>query len=412
MALKRQAILAVAGAVLGLLGATAQAGDRAPVGGGMSRADALREAAALTAIGRRMFSDPRLSASGRLSCASCHSPAHAYGPPNGRAVQAGGIDLRTSGLRAVPSLTYMQATPPFALHFHESPDEGDESLDAGPAGGLTWDGRVDRGRDQALLPLLSPLEMANRDRASLAAVIEAKYGRALRAALGPAMPRGAQAALQAGLQALETFEQDVGEFAPYTSKYDAVLARTATLSEQEARGLAVFNDPKKGNCAHCHPSARNGGGLPQFTDFGLVALGVPRNTAIPANRDANFFDFGLCGPLRVDLRDQSDYCGMFKTPSLRNVALRKSFFHNGVFHDLRQVLEFYVERDVRPEKWYPRNADGSIRKFDDLPARYHENINIEPPFDRKPGDAPALSSAEIDDVIAFLRTLTDGYAPH
>ena len=103
---------------------------------------------------------------------------------------------------------------------------------------------------------------------------------------------------------------------------------------------------------------------------------------------------------------------MFKTPSLRNVALRKSFFHNGVFHDLRQVLEFYVERDVRPEKWYPRNADGSIRKFDDLPARYHENINIEPPFDRKPGDAPALSSAEIDDVIAFLRTLTDGYAPH
>ena len=101
---------------------------------------------------------------------------------------------------------------------------------------------------------------------------------------------------------------------------------------------------------------------------------------------------------------------MFRAPSLRNVATRRAFFHNGSVHSLDQVLAFYVERDTHPEKWYPRNADGSVRKFDDLPARYHGNVNREPPFDRNPGDTPALSRAEIGEVIAFLRTLTDATA--
>jgi cytochrome c peroxidase len=141
----------------------------------------------------------------------------------------------------------------------------------------------------------------------------------------------------------------------------------------------------------------------------LVALGVPRNPEIPANRDANFFDLGLCGPERTDLKDSSEYCGMFKTPTLRNVATRKVFFHNGVFRSLKQVMEFYVQRDTHPEKWYPRDTDGRVRKFDDLPAQYHDNINVEPPFDRHAGEAPALTDAETADVIAFLGTLTDGY---
>ena len=376
---------------------------------GPSRAEIYRQVGALAAIGRSMFFDRQLSGSGRLSCASCHDPRHAYGPPNALPVQPGGADLETSGIRAAPSLMYRQATPQFAEHYHASEDDGDESVDAGPTGGLAWDGRVDRGRDQALIPLLSPLEMANRDSAALASLIDARYGGALRQAL-PTMPAGADAALAEGLRAIETFEESASEFFPYTSKYDAVLAGTVTLSPQEARGLALFNDPAKGNCARCHPSGRNGvGALPQFTDYGLVALGAPRNRTIPANRDPHFFDLGLCGPLRADLRDRPDYCGMFKAPSLRNVALRKSFFHNGVFHTLEEVLDFYVERDIHPEKWYPRNADGSVAKFDDLPVQYRANVNAEPPFDRKPGDEPALSAAEIKDVIAFLQTLTDGY---
>lgn len=383
----------------------------APIAG-VSRSEVRRQVAALTAIGREMFSDPSLSASGSISCASCHSPSRAFSPENAAPVQPGGADLATPGLRAVPSLTYMQATPQFTEHFHESADEGDESVDAGPTGGLTWDGRVDLGRAQALIPLLSPFEMANADPAALSARIEQRYGPALRDALGASMPSGAQGTLEVGLKALEDFEQDAATFYPYTSKYDAYLAGKAQLTAAEARGLEAFNDEQKGNCASCHISARGGDGTPpQFTDYGLIAIGVPRNPAIPANSDPSYFDLGLCGPQRNDLKDHPEYCGLFKTPSLRNVALRQSYFHNGRFHSLREVLEFYAQRDTHPEKWYPRDASGRVQKFDDLPSRYQANINVEPPFDRKPGDQPALTAADIDDIIAFLGTLTDGFVP-
>ena len=130
---------------------------------------------------------------------------------------------------------------------------------------------------------------------------------------------------------------------------------------------------------------------------------------IPANADPAFYDLGLCGPLRTDLQERPEYCGMFKTPTLRNVASRQSFFHNGVFHTLKEMLSFYAERDTNPQRWYRRNTDSAVRKFDDLPAQYHANVNIEPPFDRHAGGEPVLSEQEIDDIIAFLQTLDDGY---
>ena len=95
------------------------------------------------------------------------------------------------------------------------------------------------------------------------------------------------------LLALETFQQSPAEFYPYSSKYDAWLRHQVTFSAPEARGLAVFNDPAKGNCARCHPSAMRDGAFPQFTDFGYVAVGAPRNRSIAANADAHFFDLGL-----------------------------------------------------------------------------------------------------------------------
>ena len=207
------------------------------------------------------------------------------------------------------------------------------------------------------------------------------------------------------------FEQDWRTFYPYSSKYDAYLAGQARLAPAERRGLELFDDPAKGNCAGCHISERgNDGTPPQFTDFGLIALGLPRNPAIPANADPAYFDLGLCGPLRTDLRAHADYCGRFRTPSLRNVALRRTFFHNGVVQELRKAVAFYATRDTNPERWYPRNPDGSVHKFDDLPPQYLENLSDKPPFDgRHPGDPPALTEAEIDDVVAFLGTLTDGW---
>ncbi len=378
-----------------------------------SRAQVYARVEALTALGRRMFVDPSLSASGEMSCASCHSPLDAFGPPNSLSVQLGGKDLQQSGIRAAPSLKYLQVTPQFTEHFFDSDDAADDSVDNGPTGGLTWDGRIDRGRDQARIPLLSPFEMANRDPAEFVARLRrSSYAGEFSPIFGDTVLADPNKAFEAALEAFEVYQQSHAEFYPYSSKYDAYLTGKAELTAQERRGLSLFEDPAKGNCARCHLSAPEKDGTPpQFTDYGLVAIGVPRNTTIPANKDPNFFDLGLCGPLRSDLRDRAEYCGRFKTPSLRNVATRRVFFHNGIFQTIRQVMEFYVQRDTEPERWYPRDTEGAVRKFDDLPAAYHANVDVDPPFGGHPGDRPALSDDEIDDVIAFMRTLTDGFLP-
>jgi cytochrome c peroxidase len=210
-------------------------------------------------------------------------------------------------------------------------------------------------------------------------------------------------------QALQRFQIEDTLKRGFTSKYDEVLRKRATLTAQEARGLSLFNDPAKGNCAACHTSQKSADGShPLFTDFSYDNLGVPRNPDIAANRAQHFFDLGLCN--RAELRSRDDLCGAFKVPTLRNVAQRQVYFHNGKFKTLKDALTFYVQRDTHPEKWYPRNPDGSVKKFDDLPARYHRNVNVtEVPYDRKPGEAPALNDAEIEDIIAFLQTLSDGW---
>jgi cytochrome c peroxidase len=374
-----------------------------------TRAQVFAQVKQMTSVGEKMFLDPSLSGSGKLACASCHSPDHAFGPPNALSVQLGGSDLRRPGFRAVPSLRYLQSVPQFTQHFHDSDDEGDESVDAGPTGGLTWDGRVDHGADQARIPLTSSFEMGSTPAQVVTAVKAAPYAGELREAFGTTIFDNDEKAFDAILRSLEAFEQTPHKFYPYTSKFDAFLAGKAKLNEAEMRGLELFNDEKKGNCAACHISQRaKDGSPPQFSDFGLIALGVPRNRALPINKDPKYFDLGACGPERHDLKGQSEYCGIFRTPSLRNVATRKVFFHNGIYHSLDEAVRFYAQRDTNPEKFYP-TVHGKVQKFDDLPKRYWANLNTDAPFDRKPGEKPALDEAEIKDVVAFLNTLTDGY---
>jgi cytochrome c peroxidase len=213
--------------------------------------------------------------------------------------------------------------------------------------------------------------------------------------------------------ALQQFQREDPALVPFSSKYDAFLRGSTALTEQELRGLALFNRADKGNCAACHPSSRGAdGSLPLFTDFSYDNLGVPRNPELALNADPGYFDLGLCQREGGDLLARTDLCGAFKVPTLRNVATRRVLFHNGRFKTLKDTLTFYVQRDIHPEKFYPLNADGTVRKFDDMPAELRGNVNTtEAPYDRQPGDAPALTDAEIDDVIAFLKTLTDGWTP-
>ena len=360
--------------------------------------------AALAAVGRSVFFDASLSASGKLACSSCHDPQYAYGPPPGKAIAVGGKDLNQPGTRAVPSLRYLNQVPQFAEHVVFS--DGDD----GPGGGLTWDGRAATLHEQARIPLLAANEMAN---ASAADVVEkvrrAPYAEQFRRAFGRNIFGNAESAFAAVVLALEAFQRVPAEFYPYSSKYDAFLRGDADLTPAEERGVALFKDPAKGNCAACHPAVIRDGAPPVFTDYDFMNGGIPRNPQIAANADPQYYDMGLYGPARTDLAGGKEYCGFFRAPSLRNTALRDAFFHNGAFKTLRQVMHFYVERDLFPERYYPRNPDGSIHKYDDLPRGYPDNLDNDPPLDRKPGDKPALSDAEIEDLLAFLQTLTDGY---
>jgi cytochrome c peroxidase len=357
-------------------------------------------------LGELIFHDTSLSASGRMSCATCHDPDNAFAAsPGAGAVPFGGLVLSTPGFRNAPSLKYLTQNPAFFFD--------DERT---PTGGFNRDGRASTLAQQARRPFLSPHEMANAFPAEVVERLsQASYAADFRALFGQDIFSAPDVAFDRIVFALQKYQQeDVSEFAPYTSKYDAFLAGHAAFSAQEMRGLALFNDPTRGNCAGCHPSGRGPDGAPPlFTDFTYDNLGVPRNPEIPANADPAYFDLGICGPDRTDIvAGHPELCGAFKVPTLRNVELTAPYFHNGRFATLREALQFYVRRDTHPDEFYPLDAGGQPMKFDDLPDAYRANVNTtEVPYNRRPGDIPALSDSDIDDVIAFLNTLTDGFQP-
>jgi cytochrome c peroxidase len=376
------------------------AGDPAPVQAPVEVASTLGQAAAL---GEKIFSDVSLSASGKQSCATCHNPDSAHGPTNDLSVQLGGSNGDVTGFRASPSLRYMQQTP--AFHFE---------ADGTPVGGFNRDGRAQSLLEQAERPFMAPHEMANASKADVINRLkQAAYAGEFKAVFGAGILDNVDQAFSRVQFALQQFQKEDPRFAPFDSKYDLFLAGKAALNDAELRGLALFNNPAKGNCAACHPSARGANGAPPlFTDFSYDNLGVPRNPRIPATADPGYFDLGLCGPDRTDLAARADLCGAFKVPTLRNVATRKTFFHNGFFTNLTDVVRFYVRRDTNPEEFYPVGPDGVVQKFNDLPPQFHINVNrTEGPYNRQPGMPPALTEAEIADLVQFLGTLTDGYRP-
>jgi cytochrome c peroxidase len=386
---------------------------------------------AMAQLGRLIFFDASLSASGRMSCATCHSPANFYGPPGRDSVMLGGDGLDRPGVRAVPTLTYLERQPNFSVG--PDSDEVEEvtlaqmvaasvgvarvtktATDTGatagnmvPQGGLFWDGRVDTLQQQALVPVLNPVEMDNGSVERVARRLRATpyLGRFVEL-FGPGVLDDAPKFVSEAMFAVARYQIEDVSFHAYSSKFDAWLEGKARFTPVELRGYLLFNDPKGANCAGCHVDQPSRDGLPPLlTDHQYEALGAPRNQVLPANRDPEYSDLGVCGPVREDMRGEGQYCGMFMTPTLRNVATRKVFFHNGVLHSLKQVLDFYNFRDVDPGRVYPRG------EFDDLPRKYWGSVDeSDPPFGRKVGEKPVLSEQDEEDIIAFLGTLTDGYA--
>ena len=236
----------------------------------------------------------------------------------------------------------------------------------------------------------------------------ASYPQELAELSGGAASTDAQSLVAAATAAVERFASKSRSFHPFNSRFDQYLRGTASLSAEELEGFRLFTNPEKGDCIACHTAATGPGGqAPISPTIAITRSASPRNRAIRANSQPRFFDMGLCGPKRTDMKEERQYCGYFKTPTLRNVTRRRFFFHNGRFTTLQDVMHFYVERDTDPRRWYP-TVQGRLLKFDDLPGPYRGNVNIsDAPLNRELGQQPALDEEEIRKVIAFLGTLRD-----
>jgi cytochrome c peroxidase len=330
-------------------------------------------------VGLSLFSDTNLSSPSGQSCASCHTLSHgAVDPDSGIPTSEGAVAGRF-GNRNTPTAFYAQYSPPF--HY----DADDETY----VGGQFWDGRASSLEDQAKGPFLNPIEMNNPSKAAVVAKVKnSSYAPTFKQVYGGNVFADVNAAYDDIADAIATFER-MPNFAPFNSRYDAYLAGTGTLTAQELSGLALFEDPAKGNCSACHPSRAAADGTPPlFTDFTYDNLGIPRNPNNPFYSmppqfnpaGAGFVDHGLAGPLGDPAQD-----GRFKVSTLRNLGKTGPYGHNGYFPDLHTVVDFYNTRDV--SAWPAAEIPATVN---------HDELgNL------------GLSAQEVDDIVAFLGTLDD-----
>ncbi len=403
----------VVAALLGLCGCGGGGGGSDTGAAATVNAEAQQAAAlaatqtSLRALGQALFNDTNLSTPPGTACASCHQAVSGFSSLNGSTLGVARGSLPTSiGLRAPSQAAYSSENPRFG--FVTTP-QGNLI----PAGGQFWDGRADTLAQQALLPFMNPLEMNNADATTLVSkVAAAGYARQFTALFGAAaLSNPTQALAQIG-QAIQAFES-AGSFDAFSSKYDAVVLGKASFTAAEQSGLALFQNPRVG-CAGCH-RLNPGSGNPRdslFTNHNYTVEGIPRNTRIPANAVAGFFDLGLCGPERTPPVlpagvTASSLCGAFQVPSLRNAGKRPALMHNGFFSNLTDVVSFYATRNTDPQRWY-----GAAAIPNDLPAQYQANLETrKPPFNNPANAGPVLSPAQVADVVAFLNTLNDGFLP-
>ena len=353
--------------------------------------------AAREALGRNLFRDPSLSVPVGTSCASCHTPLKGFEGNNGGTFGVPLGSTKTPGLRNTPSAMYALFTPPFAV----SPGPNGQPV---ARGGQFHDGRADSLAQQALGPFLASAEMNNPNGAAVVAkVAKSSYAAAFKAQWGADIFTKPDAAFAAIGESIAAYERTI-EFRPFTSRFDDLVRGKDTFTAAEKRGMSAFFDRTKGDCASCHAASPTNASPTAnlFTNHSYVALGIPRNTKIPANANPLFFDLGLAGPNRTAPAGVANAAGQFKVPTLRNVALKTAFMHNGRFTSLIEVVGFYATRDLEPKRWYP---DGI--QFNDLPASLRGNVTHRPPLDLRPGAKPRLTSSDVLDIVAFLGTLTD-----
>ena len=332
------------------------------------------------ALGRKIYFDTHLSEPAGQSCASCHLPGAGFADPDAELPVSRGVNPQRFGNRNTPTAAYVAFNPVF--HF-----DAEEGL---YKGGFFHDGRAASLEEQAKGPFLNPVEMGNEDaEAVIAKVRQADYVMLFKQVYGADSLLDVDLAYDHVADAIASFERSEF-FSPFSSKYDDYLRGSVALSAQEKRGLALFEDEKKGNCAACHPSQQSpDGAMPLFTDYSYDNIGVPKLKQSPFySIDRRFnpegdkvVDLGLGGVL-----NQPSEHGKFKVPTLRNIALTAPYMHNGSFTSLENVVDFYNTRDT-DDKW----GEPEVVK----------NVNDEELGDLK------LTKKDVQDLVAFLKTLSD-----
>ena len=323
-------------------------------------------------LGKAMYHDKDFSYNGTQSCQTCHHPNFGFADPtNSRdpyyTVVSLGDDGVSVGGRNAPSAAYAGFSPILQ-----------QQADQEWVGGMFWDGRAtgwtlqDPLAEQAQGPPLNPVEMNMPDKESIVQVIrEASYVNLFLQVFGSGALDNIDEAYDDFATAVAAYERSV-DVQQFTSRYDMGI-----LSEKELRGLDVFEQ----KCALCHV-ANNGQELPLFTNYTYHNIGIPANPLLAGNAP----DLGLGGFLAgVDGVDAASQNGKFKVPTLRNVALTAPYGHNGYFATLHDILRFKNTRDIAA--W----ADPEI----------NENINY-----LNLGNL-GMTEGDIDDVVAFLTSLTD-----
>jgi cytochrome c peroxidase len=393
-------------------------------------------------LGKSIFFDASLSINNNQSCASCHDPAAGWTGAIG-AINAAGAVYEGSipgrfGNRKPPSSAY--ATPSPVLYL----DKKGTFI-----GGNFWDGRATGERlgnpaaDQALGPFVNPVEQASPDPACIVwKVCTASYPVSFQEVWGSGAcaitwPSGieltcatedATVALseEDGYQVMQNYDliglsianfEASPESNAFSSKYDAYLEGLLDLTDTEKQGLNLFKG--KGKCSKCHDLKGNSKGQALLTDFTYDNLGLPRNPDNPWYSQplnpygSDWIDLGLGHFLDFRPEYQAYAAanrGAHKVPTLRNVDRRpnsvfvKAYGHNGYFKSLETIVHFYNTRDVIPVCADPFTTEANALSQDCWPvAEVPLNVNTKELGDLK------LSSAEEDAIVAFLKTLTDGY---
>jgi cytochrome c peroxidase len=315
-------------------------------------------------LGMRLYKDKNLSLYQNQSCQTCHHPLAGFADrsnflnPYDKVVSLGSDGVSLGGRNA-----------PVSAYAGYSPNRGQDAYGEW-FGGMFWDGRAtgdtlgDPLAEQALGPPMNPVEMAMPSKEAIMEVVKASaYYPLWKKVYGPITD--ADEAYDNFGRAIAAYERSA-DVTRFTSKYD-VAPNDFTAAED--RGMALFEI----HCASCHATtAAFGAPAALFTTYGYANIGVPANLAVPSP------DLGLGGELGDETQD-----GKFKIPTLRNIAVTAPFSHNGGFPTLYDMVSF---------------MNDSSSFVPDV----EENIDI------SVGNL-GLTESQIDDLIAFLNTLTDEY---